>query len=165
MRTSGSVIAAGALLVFALAATGCSGGGSGTAAAKKDTGASASKPPDNPQPGGGGNFCKVLKDELLGLSAAFPKDFTDSKQLQAYGGYVKASNAKLRAAAPAEIRDAVNTSTRVSDTTADAYAAGGKPSADALNQLRSPEYQAAAKQVAAYAKDHCRLSPSFGLGS
>ncbi len=111
---------------------------------------------------GGGDFCKVLKDDLNGLKTVFPTDFTNAAQLKTYGKYVKQTNGQLREAAPGELRDAVNTSTRVSDLLADSYVKGVKPSLDALKQIRSAEFQTAAKKVAAYAKDQCGISPSFG---
>jgi len=147
------------LIAIALVATAC---GSTDNANKASGGGSDATPQAGA--GGAGDFCAVLRDELNGLNSAFPKDFGSADQLKAYGAYVEQSNAKLVATAPAEIKDAIQTQARVSNAQAASYKNGVKPPRELSAQLRTPEFQAAAQKVAAYAKDKCGISPSPPAG-
>jgi hypothetical protein len=131
-------------------------GSSSGSGSTSSSGGSSSQPAG----GGGGNFCAVVREQLAQLNKVFPKDFSAPDQLKAYGGYIEESNAKIVAAAPSEIRADVETQARISSAVAASYKNGVRPSSASLTQLRSPEYQAAAKKVAAYAKDKCGISPS-----
>jgi hypothetical protein len=147
--------AAAPALLLLVSVAGCgSSGGNGT------SNGAAGGSGQNAQPASGGNFCQVFRDELNGLNAAFPKDLSSAEQLKAYGQFLEDSNAKLLAAAPGEIRAALEAQVKVSNATAAAYKNGKPPTADVTAQLRSPEYQNAAKQVTAYARDKCGISPS-----
>ncbi len=147
-------------------AAGCGPGKHNAANGNNDsTAKGGSKATSQPRPGGGGNFCAVVRAQLNGLKAAFPKNFTAPDQLKTYGAYLKETNAKVLAAAPTEIRSAVETQTKVSNAAADSYLAGkAAPPPDVLKQLRSPEFLAAAKQLATYGKDRCGLNPSSFTG-
>ncbi len=121
--------------------------------------ASADTPTD-PAPGLGGDFCKVVKSEIAGLKAVFPKDMTDAKQLRVYGQYVKTNNARIRAVAPAEIRGDIDAISKVSNAVADAYLAGKQPPLSVLQSVRDPKFLAAAKHLGAYAKSQCGINAS-----
>lgn len=150
---------AGPLIAVGLLATACGS----TDNSNKVSGSGSSATPQSAS-GGGGDFCAVLRDELNGLSAAFPKDMSSADQLKVYGAYIEQTNAKLVAAAPAEIKDAIQTQARVSNAQAGSYKSGVNPPRELSAQLRTPEYQAAAQKVAAYAKDKCGISPSASAG-
>lgn len=151
------------LIVLGILTTGCSSAGSSTAT-KKAGGASAGRSPSasTSQPGGdgGGDFCAALRKTLNGVSAAFPKDFSNPAQLKRYGEYIKSSNATLVSKAPTEIAADVKYQARIGDALADIYARGGKPTLADTQPLRSTEHQAAAKRVSAYATSHCGITAS-----
>ncbi|MDQ2825821.1 MAG: hypothetical protein M3Y04_02455 [Actinomycetota bacterium] len=121
-------------------------------------------PSNQPKASGGGDFCAVVRDQLNGLATVFPTDFAATDQLKTYGKYLEDTNAKLLAAAPGEIRAALETQVGVSNASAKSYRAGTRPPADVTAQLRAPEYRSAAEKVAAYAKDKCGINPSVTPG-
>ena len=138
-------------LALVVLATGCgSGGGSAT------TGGGTTQP----KAAAGGDFCAVVRDELNALKTALPKDYSAPDQMKAYGAFIEQSNAKLVAAAPGEIRADVQTQAQATSAVAASWKTGVRPSADALAQLRTPQYKAASTKVAAYIRDKCGISPS-----
>jgi hypothetical protein len=143
------------VLAIAVLVTAC--GSSSSSSSGGSTGSSGGGGPQ--AAGGGGDFCKVVREQLAELKTVMPKDFSNADQLKTYGTFIEDSNAKIVAAAPAEIRADVETQARISTAAAASYKSGGRPSSAVAAQLRSPEYQAAAKKVALYAKDKCGISP------
>ena len=157
-------VAAATLLVFAVLATGCS---SGNGAKPKPKAAPAPSPSVSPTaaataaPISSSAFCVALRDQLTGLSAVFPRNFTDVQQIKRYGQYLKVTNAKLVQTAPPQIAADVRSQAQASNAAADYYAMGRvTPPAAVQNQLRSPQYRAAATRLAQYAATQCGIGPS-----
>ncbi len=150
LNRHGSRWAAGTLIAVTMLATGYTGG------SHRSTGAS------KPGTGGAGNFCALATEQSKGLTKAFPTDYNNADQVKAYGAYLLASNARVLAAAPADIRGDIESVTRVTDALGHAVQKAGKlatpPDVRALR--RSPAYQAALLNVTRDERDRCRLGAS-----
>ncbi|MEA2932865.1 MAG: hypothetical protein QOI56_1650 [Actinomycetota bacterium] len=146
------------LLALAVLGSACS---SGNGSALSDNGSLTTKGSQATptSKAAGGDFCAVLRDQLAALDSVFPKDFAAPDQLKAYGEFLEQSNARLLAAAPDDIRPAMETQARVGNAQVASYKAGTTPPADVTAQLRTPEFTAASQQLAAYAKDRCGITP------
>ncbi len=148
-----------AMVGVVLLATAC-GGGDGNEATKTK-GAPPASPAaagrNNVSVAGGGKFCDVIKAQFAAFTEYTDAPLLDVAAHKRYGLTSKQLNDKLVKTAPAELRADVVAQTRVANGVADAFASGRSPGAAALAQLRSPEYRAAARRVAAYAKDHCGI--------
>jgi hypothetical protein len=154
------------LLALAMMAAGCGGGGGqSTAAAKKKAVTSTGNSTTGGSGGGDlGAFCAAARKQGKETLAKTPAGGESPVQLKAFGQYVKSANATLRSLAPGEIAADIRVTTRVSDTIADDYIKGREPSATVTRQLRSPDFEPAAKRAAQYMKTHCGITPSSITG-
>lgn len=158
-------LAVATLLLVGTLATGC-GGGNAKATRKAAPAPSLSSstmgtPSTTTTTGTSSAFCAALRDQLAGLSAQFPTDFTDVQQIKRYGQYLKTTNAKLVTTAPPEIAADVRSQVQASNAVADYYVIGRlTPPAAVQNQLRSPQYRAAATRLSQFATTKCGIRPS-----
>ncbi|MGI8681566.1 MAG: hypothetical protein ACR2JO_05440 [Mycobacteriales bacterium] len=148
-----------AIVGVVLLATAC-GGGDGNEATKPKgapAASSAAAGRNSVSVAGGEKFCDVIKAQFGAFTEYTDAPLLDVAARKRYGLTSKQLNDKLVKIAPAELGADVVAQTRVANGVADAFASGRSPGAAALAQLRSPEYQAAARRVSAYAKDHCGI--------
>jgi hypothetical protein len=149
-----------AIVGVVLLATACGGGDGGNEATKPKgapAASSAAAGRNSVSVAGGGKLCDVIKAQFAAFTEYTDAPLLDVAARKRYGLTSKQLNDKLVKTAPAELGADVVAQTRVANGVADAFASGRSPGAAALAQLRSPEYQAAARRVSAYAKDHCGI--------
>jgi len=149
-RTGGWAVVLVGLAALVSAACSDDGGGSSTSS----TAVSSPSTSSTAKPGGGGDFCATLKTHLTNVTQRLPKPGTEDQaaQLRAYGTFLEESNAKLLAAAPAELRSAMEIFVRNSNRAATDFKSGATPPAT----TQSSEEQAASEQITQYAADNCR---------